>query len=271
MRHGNRRLFARVAAAVVAIVAVAALGAVVITSITRPPPPQPACHVDARDVIYRLELDQAANAATIAAVGKREGLPDHAVTVALAAALQESQLHNLEYGDRDSVGLFQQRPSQGWGSRAQLLTPTYAAQAFFRELRRVSGWQQLEVTQAAQRVQRSAAPSAYATWESQARALATALTGETPHALRCNLGTVRVPPGNTVNTEAAANSLRAELGVDPARALPARAGWTAAAWLVAHAEPQHLRSVGYGGMRWRAESGQWKPDKTVPADRVVTT
>jgi hypothetical protein len=265
VRPRNRRLLARIAAAVVAVVALAVLGAVVISSVTRPPPPEPACHVALGDAIYRLDLEQAANAATIAAVGKREGLPDHAVTVALAAALQESQLHNLDYGDRDSIGLFQQRPSQGWGSRRQLLTPTYAAEAFYRELQKVSRWEQLEVTQAAQRVQRSAAPGAYATWEPQARALASALTGETPNALTCNLHATKVP----ANTAGAADAVRHELGADVSGPLATSTGWTAAAWLVAHADTLHLRSVGYGGMRWRASSGKWERDRTVPADRVV--
>src|SRR5262249_53759062 len=90
---------------------------------------------------YVIDPEQAANATTIAAVGKALGLPDHAVPIALAAALQESQLRNLHYGDRDSLGLFQQRPSQGWGSTSQLLDPQYAAGAFFRALARVSGWE----------------------------------------------------------------------------------------------------------------------------------
>jgi len=123
---------------------------------------------------YTLDIDQAANSTTIAAVGKRLGLPNHAVTVALAAALQESRLRNLPYGDRDSLGLFQQRPSQGWGTSAEILTPSYAAAAFFRELIRVNGWATLPITVAAQEVQRSGAPTAYAQWEPQARALAMA-------------------------------------------------------------------------------------------------
>ena len=89
---------------------------------------------------YTLDIDQAANSTTIAAVGKRLGLPDHAVTVALATALQESRLHNLPYGDRDSLGLFQQRPSQGWGTATEILTPSYAAAAFFRALTQSPNW-----------------------------------------------------------------------------------------------------------------------------------
>ena len=76
---------------------------------------------------YSLSTDQAANAATITAVAVRRELPPRAVTIALATALQESKLNNVEYGDRDSVGLFQQRPSQGWGTAGQILDPRYAA------------------------------------------------------------------------------------------------------------------------------------------------
>ena len=147
----------------------------------------PGCRVSLNNQTYTLSPDQAAHATTITAVGKRMGLPDHAVSVALAAALQESKLQNLPHGDRDSVGLFQQRPSQGWGSASQLLTPTYAAGAFYRHLARVPGWETLPVTTAAQRVQRSAAPSAYAGWEAEARAIAQATTGEIPAGMSCRV------------------------------------------------------------------------------------
>src|SRR3954453_2292027 len=128
--------------------------------------------------IYGLDLEQARNATTIAAVGKRMGLPDHAVSIALATAYLESGLHNIDYGDRDSLGLFQQRPSQGWGTPAQILTPHIAAASFFRRLARVPGWQVIPVTQAAQQVQRSAVPNGYAQFEPEARAIAAALVGE---------------------------------------------------------------------------------------------
>ncbi len=134
---------------------------------------------------YHLDLEQGANARTIAGVGRRAGLPNHAVTVALATALQESHLHNLTFGDRDSVGLFQQRPSQGWGTRDQLLDPAFAAAAFYRELQRVRGWTTMSVTAAAQHVQRSNAPDAYAQWEPEARVVARILTGEVPDRLIC--------------------------------------------------------------------------------------
>ena len=143
------------------------------------------CLVRISSTTYRLASDQAANATTVAAVGKRLGLADHAVTIALAAALQESGLHNVGHGDRDSLGLFQQRPSQGWGTPAAILTPRLAAARFYERLAMVAGWRTLSVSAAAQRVQRSAAPNAYADWELEARDLAQAMTGESAAGLAC--------------------------------------------------------------------------------------
>ena len=119
-----------------------------------------------------LDGEQLANAGVIAATGRQLGIPDRGVVVALATAAQESRLRNLDYGNADSVGLFQQRPSQGWGQVTDLMRPDYAATRFFEALARVPGWEALPVTQAAQAVQRSAFPSAYARWETLAAALA---------------------------------------------------------------------------------------------------
>lgn len=113
--------------------------------------------------------DQIANAATIVAVGRQLAVPPAGWVIAVATALQESGLRNLNHGDRDSLGLFQQRPSQGWGSPTQILDPTYAATQFYRHLLAVPGWQQMPLTQAAQAVQRSAFPNAYAAREAAAR------------------------------------------------------------------------------------------------------
>jgi hypothetical protein len=145
----------------------------------------PACQVTIGSEKYALDREQAANALAITATTHDLGMADHAVTVAVAAALQESGMHNLTHGDRDSVGIFQQRPSQGWGTPSQLLQPRYAAQAFLSRLAQINGWEVLPVTVAAQRVQRSATPNAYAKWEAEARAIARATTGEVPGALRC--------------------------------------------------------------------------------------
>jgi hypothetical protein len=144
------------------------------------------CQVVADGRTYRLDREQAANAGVITTAASAVGLPHHAVTIGIAAALQESQLHNLTYGDRDSLGLFQQRPSQGWGTPAQILDPRFAAESFFRALASTDGWAAMSVSDAAQRVQRSASPTAYAAWENEARSLARATTGELPGALTCS-------------------------------------------------------------------------------------
>jgi hypothetical protein len=142
--------------------------------------------VDGRTVT--VDVEQAENAALITAVAIDRGMPARAATIALATAYQESKLYNLESGDRDSLGLFQQRPSQGWGSREQILDPYYAANAFYDELAKLDGYQGMRVTVAAQRVQRSGFPEAYADHEADARVLASALTGNSPHAFSCRLG-----------------------------------------------------------------------------------
>ncbi|PZF56538.1 peptidoglycan-binding protein LysM [Curtobacterium sp. MCSS17_008] len=126
--------------------------------------------------------EQRRNAATIVAVGRTLGVPDRGIVIALAAALQESSLRNLSHGDRDSVGLFQQRPSQGWGTRAALQDPATAAELFYtgnpgktRGLMGVRGWSSMSLTAAAQAVQVSAYPNEYAKWEQTARALLASL------------------------------------------------------------------------------------------------
>ena len=123
-----------------------------------------------------LSVEQAENAALIAAVAQRRDLPPRAVSIALATAYQESDLRNIDYGDRDSLGLFQQRPSQGWGTADQITDPTYSATAFFvgvqgktLGLLDIDGWESLSIAEAAQAVQISAYPDAYAKWEQSAR------------------------------------------------------------------------------------------------------
>lgn len=119
--------------------------------------------------------DQRANASAIVGVGQGLGAPARAEWIALATAMQESGLVNLPGGDRDSAGLFQQRPSQGWGSVEQVRDPRYAATQFYTRLLAVPGWDQMPLTQAAQAVQRSAFPDAYAKWEQPAADLLSAV------------------------------------------------------------------------------------------------
>jgi hypothetical protein len=251
---------------VAAVTLIAAAAVVVVVVVNRGRDQlAPVCEVTAPSGHYQLALDQAANAATIAAVGKADGLPDHAVTVALAAALQESGLRNLEGGDRDSVGLFQQRPSQGWGSPAQLRTPTYAASAFFRALRAVPGWQTMPVTEAAQLVQRSAAPEAYGRWEQQARAIAEALTGETHGGLACQFDTPRSSGATPL-----ADSMRAELGSSSFVVADPAGQWQVATWLVAHARSYRITSVTLGTFRWVSTKAVWTSTNADRAGLAVT-
>jgi hypothetical protein len=213
---------------------------------------------------FQLSPEQAQNAAIIAAVAYKKGLPDHAVTIALATALQESKLRDLSYGDLDSVGLFQQRPSQGWGARTQLLDPVYAATAFFNRLVQVNGWQTLEVTEAAQAVQMSAAPSAYARWEAEARAFAIALTGEQPAAFSCQLPSFT---GTSPPATALAGAATQELGSPMlGEVLTIKPGWQVASWAVAHAWRYHVQTVSFGNWTWNATTGRWQ---SIPATANV--
>ncbi|MFI0807823.1 heavy metal transporter [Streptomyces echinatus] len=138
------------------------------------------------DASYEFTPEQAKNAATIAAVGTGRGMPERAVTIAIATALQESGLRNIEHGDRDSLGLFQQRPSQGWGTERQIMDPTYSAGIFYAHLAKVPDYTDLPLTVAAQRVQRSGYPEAYAKHETDAALLSAALTGRAAATLTCD-------------------------------------------------------------------------------------
>ena len=121
----------------------------------------------------------------IAAVADRRGLPARAISIALATAYQESKLENVDGGDRDSLGLFQQRPSQGWGTPKQIMDPYYATNAFYDALVKIDGYQNMEITEAAQEVQRSAFPEAYADHEKDGRTIASDMSGNSPAAFTC--------------------------------------------------------------------------------------
>jgi hypothetical protein len=213
---------------------------------------------------------QAKNASLISAIAIRRGMPAHAATIGLAAALQESKLYNVRGGDRDSLGLFQQRPSQGWGTPRQILDPVHATNAFYDALEKVPGYADLPVTVAAQRVQRSGYPSAYAVYEQDARALASALTGYSSAAFWCH---VTSPEGSPAPAARRAVELRQALvpafgptavrvasgtGLEVPAASQER-GWAVAAYLVAHAHQLGLSSVAYQARTWRAgDNAGWR-------------
>jgi len=243
----------------------------------------PECTVRA-DGEVTLDSVQMANAATISAVGVRRGMPEQAVVIALATALQESKLENLDRGDRDSVGLFQQRPSQGWGTPEKIRDPRYAADKFYAGLKKVKGWQQMRVTDAAQKVQRSAYPNAYEKWADESRVLARALTGRATGAVECTV--IGAP---ALRGAAAAAALLQGLKLDWGKGLGRKAatgqaagltvtvtnpntGWRYAHWLVSHAKTTGLERVRFADREWSAPEGKWQPvtgDRRIGNDTVV--
>ncbi|UYQ64223.1 hypothetical protein [Streptomyces peucetius] len=240
---------------------------------------------------YELTSEMAGNAATIAAVGTTRGMPERAVTIALATALQESALRNIEHGDRDSLGLFQQRPSQGWGTPKQILDPVYASEKFYEHLAEVPGYSRLPLTVAAQRVQRSGFPQAYAKHEPDATLLAAALTGRASATLTCEtksgggpgdparvrteltrvFGPEVLPKGGSGRGRAGDASeqeltvpAQAPMGAEDTAGAESggqgggpgttggRRGWELAHWAVARADELRIEEVSYGGRVWSA-------------------
>jgi hypothetical protein len=223
------------------------------------------CTTELDGLTVELSGEQTENAALIAAIGVQRELPARAVSIALATAYQESKIVNIDYGDRDSLGLFQQRPSQGWGSEAQVQDAVYATNAFYDALEQVEDYQSLRITEAAQTVQRSGFPEAYEDHAEDARALASVLTGYSPGGLiSCTTpdpdGSGSV--GRTSDTlleaygdlDVARTGRTLSVGVDGSDA-GRRLGWSVAAFTVAHAERLGVASVTHDGRRWRAGRG----------------
>jgi hypothetical protein len=239
----------------------------------------PQCQATALGQNVTFNPSQTAYAATIDAVAEKRGLPARAATIGIATAIQESKLRNLTYGDRDSVGLFQQRPSQGWGTREQLLDPVYAANAFYDALVKIKGYEGMRITEIAQKVQRSAYPEAYADHEQQGRLLASTLSGHSPGGLGCRLDDAS--QGDAAGLQKA---LKAELGAAAAvsgrnvtvRAPSERQAWSAGAYAVAKADLFGATRVRVGDREWTRtrDSDGWswhRVSSNLPATSVVVT
>ncbi len=254
------------------------------------------CTAEVDGHTVEVDLEQAENAALITAVALERGMPARAASIALATAYQESKLYNIDYGDRDSVGLFQQRPSQGWGSVAQLTGPVYATNAFYDALQKVDGYDSMEITVAAQEVQRSGYPDAYADHEKDGRALASALTGNSRAALWCDVPGDADEADDTIDETglvSRAAVVRRDLetrfgalslgGFEPGgvssghmegsahyegRAIDVffrpisdenkKRGWAMASYLVANADRLDVKTVIFDDRIWRA--GSWSGD-----------
>lgn len=143
------------------------------------------CTVVMGDGVTTLSPEQARNASIIVAAALEQGLGERAAVIALATAYQESGLRNLDYGDLDSVGLFQQRPSAGWGTVEQIMDPWYASAAFYDALVKIDGWETGDINDVAQQVQISAFPDAYRKHVEKATAVAAALLGSTEGGITC--------------------------------------------------------------------------------------
>jgi len=253
----------------------------------------PGCQAGTGQSAVPLDFGQVADAATVAAVAARDHLPARALTIAYATAFQESKLENLSYGDRDSVGIFQQRPSQGWGTAAQLQDPAYAAQAFFGALVKVPNYLTIPVYQAAQAVQKSADGSAYQQYEQTAAQLAADFTTR-PHAVTCWYSPSAQAADQNIslklNLHGAAEELDAVFGApgqggvltgvtrirsgsaDLITTAPG-AGWTVANWLVTHASAYGITKVSYAGYQWKAQLSEttWQAVPSAGAGGIVAS
>jgi hypothetical protein len=225
-----------------------------------------------------LSTEQAENASLIAGIGVRRGLPARAVSIAFATAFQESKLRNLTSGDRDSIGLFQQRPSRGWGTPAQVGDPTYATNKFYDALVKVPNYETIRITDAAQKVQRSGFPEAYDAHAADARALASALTGFSPggrftcvvHASTTN-GTAQAAIASLANAygvTAKRTGSRQDLTV----AVGSRqVGWSIAQYFVAQGSALKITKVSFDNKVWetgRSSEKGWQHDGSASSTTV---
>jgi hypothetical protein len=253
----------------------------------------PGCQAGTGDNAIALDFGQAADAATIAGVAVRADLSARALTIAYATAFQESKLENLSYGDRDSVGIFQQRPSEGWGTTAQLQDPAYAARAFFGALVKVPKYETIPVYEAAQAVQKSAYGYAYQQYAPTGAQLATAYT-TAPHAVTCwyNPATQAADQGVSakLNLTGAVKGLedafgkpghgqpvtrisRASSGESATFRTSAKGGWAVANWLVSNASSYGITRVGYAGYQWTAglTETSWQANSAATAGGIVAS
>ena len=287
----DRSLFARTA--IVVLVLALALGGLALAAryaferITATPPPAPGCQAGPNAESISLDPGQAAIATMIAGVADRRHLPKEALTIALATAMQESDLENLDYGDRDSLGVFQQRPSQGWGTPAEIENPVYATTRFYEALVKVPKYTKIPLYVAAQDVQHSADGSAYETQAYVAGLLAGYLTGSptadtrevtcwyTPASgqradvkgTRAGLAQTFGPAGRS---EVVVRETTASYDILEVEAQP-KDTWAVAAWLVTHAQEYRISEVRYAGYRWEAADGSmgWQRDPGQSSNTIV--
>jgi hypothetical protein len=253
----------------------------------------PGCQAGTGNNAIALDFGQAADAATIAGVAVREHLPAEALTIAYATAFQESKLENLTYGDQDSVGIFQQRPSEGWGTTAELEDPAYASRAFFGALVQVPHYTTLPVYEAAQAVQKSAYGYAYEQYAQSGALLAADYTAM-PHEVTCWYSPATQAADDNVspklNLPGAVKGLEDTFG-QPGRndvvtsitrlrsdgsltvSAPSSSSWSVANWLVTNASSYGITQVRYARYQWTAglTETSWQSDSGATTGGIVAS
>jgi hypothetical protein len=241
---------------------------------TEPIPGQERCVATAGERSVAVDLDQAHYASIIVGVSVRRGLAPRAASIALATVYQETGIRNLDYGDRDSVGLFQQRPSQGWGTAKQLRDPYYATNAFYDALTKIDGWENADITEVAQRVQRSAYPEAYRDHEDDARVLASTLTGNSPAGFRC-LDRSRAAGDPSGLADSLRKTFGSRINVDSVdatvvvKAANPRLAWAYAHYAVGNSKFYGVTTVSVAGRQWQTQDfnlPEWAAPTLIPTD-----
>jgi hypothetical protein len=271
--------FLLLALLLVAGLAVAVFAVLRQRGVTPPVAGQQRCVASAGGGSVALDLEQAHYASIIVGLSVKRGLAPRAGSIAIATAYQESGIRNLDYGDRDSVGLFQQRPSQGWGSEEQLRDPYYATDAFYDALVEIDDWETGDINDVAQQVQVSGYPEAYRDHERDARIVASALTGQSRAAFSCLDRT-----GTDGDAAALRRSFTATFGnLDDdrdggtlvIRADSARLAWAYGHHAVANASRYGVAEVTVGDQTWRTDDitlPRWAAaTDPLPAGRVRIT
>ena len=228
------------------------------------------CAASVADMTVPVTTEQAENLAVIVGVATQRELVPRASTIAIATVYQESGIRNLDHGDRDSLGLFQQRPSQGWGTPDEVRDPYHASHRFYEALVKVPDWRNGDVNDVAQAVQRSGHPEEYRKHVENARRLASALTGETPASFSCR---VSDPPAGSPEGLAtyleqtlpeSSRVTRTSDAVTIDAATPELA-WSAASLAIANHHRFGLAGVEVGGRTWTPSTRELAPWTGEPA------
>lgn len=235
---------------------------------------QSAVHSDGCDFgDYSLDLGQAEIASTVVGVVLTRGLPERAAVLTIGAALQESKLRNLAPGDgdRDSVGILQQRPSQGWGTAAQISDVRYATGKFLDAVVKVPHWQTDSLASVVQAVQVSADGAAYAQHEAEAQQVSDALTGAKPMGVSCSFGKPTVVAQASTVAQAVTTNLPVDKPSISGRDITVTgAGWATASWFICNADSLGIDSVRFDGHVWSRNKG-WKDDAKAAKTAVIAT